>query len=89
MATLFVKHTVGDYKKWRKGFDEFQSHGAQHGIKSAAVFQSAGNPNEVTVMHDFDSVAAAHTFTQAEGLKSAMEKAGVQGAPMMWITEKA
>ena len=89
MATLFVKHTVGDYKKWRKGFDEFQSQGAQLGIRSAAVFQSAGNPNEVTVMHNFDSVAAAQTFTQAEALKSAMDKAGVQGAPMIWITEKA
>ena len=61
MATLFVKHTVADYKKWRKGFDEFQSHAAEHGIKSAAVYQSAGNPNEVTVTHDFASVAAART----------------------------
>jgi uncharacterized protein (DUF1330 family) len=89
MATLFVRHTVADYKTWRKGFDEFQSHGAQLGIKSAAVYQSAGNPNEVTVMHDFDSVAAASTFMDAKELKKAMADAGVVGAPTIWITNKA
>jgi len=89
MATLFVRHTVEDYKAWRKGFDEFQQTGQEHGIKSAAVYQAADNAKDVTVTHDFDTVDAARTFTLAEGLKTAMQKAGVVGTPTMWITNKA
>jgi hypothetical protein len=89
MATLFVRHTVADYKAWRKKFDEFQPIGAQHGVKSAAVYQAVDNPNDVTVTHDFDTAEAARTFVQAEGLKKAMQEAGVIGAPGIWITNKA
>ena len=88
MVTLFVRHTVADYKAWRKGFDEFQPTGAGYGVKSAAVYQAADNPNDVTVTHDFDSVESARTFTQAEELANAMQKAGVIGAPTIWITNK-
>ena len=88
MVTLFVRHTVADYKAWRKGFDEFQPTGAGYGVKSAAVYQTADNPNDVTVTHDFDSVESARTFTQAKELASAMQKAGVIGAPTIWITNK-
>jgi hypothetical protein len=89
MATLFVRHTVADYKAWRKGFDEFQPTGRELGIKSAAVYQASDNPNDVTVTHDFDTVEAARKFAAAEGLKKAMQKAGVTGTPTIWITNKA
>ena len=88
MATLFVRHTVADYATWRKGFDEFQAVGREHGIKSAAVYQTANNPKEVTVVHDFETVAAARAFAGLDGLRTAMTKAGVQGIPLMWITER-
>ena len=88
MATLFVRVTVADYKAWRKIYDEFQPTAAGHGFKSTAVYQTVDNPNEVTVTHDFDSVEAARTFTQAEELKNAMQRSGVIGAPTIWITNK-
>ena len=89
MATLFVRHTVADYKAWRKLFEEFQPKGVELGVKSAAVYQAADNPNDVTVTHDFDTVETARSFAQAEGLKNAMRDAGVIGAPTIWITNKA
>jgi hypothetical protein len=39
------------------------------------------NPNDVTVTHDFDTVDAARMFVNAEGLKKAMQEAGVTGPP--------
>jgi hypothetical protein len=89
MATLFVRHTVADYNVWRKKFDEFQPIGAEHGVKSAAVYQAVDNPNDVTVTHDFDTIDAARSFVNAEGLKKAMQEAGVTGPPGIWITSKA
>lgn len=89
MATLFVRHTVADYKAWRKQFDAFQPAGVGLGVKSAAVFQAVDNPNDVTVAHDFDTTDAARAFASAEGLKKAMKEAGVSGTPNIWITNKA
>jgi hypothetical protein len=37
-------HTVADYNSWRKVFDEFQPAGAEHGARSAAVYQAPDNP---------------------------------------------
>lgn len=88
MATLFVRHTVADYKAWRKAFDDFQATAREHGVKSAAVYQASGNPNDVTVTHDFDTTDAARKFTEAEDLKKAMDKAGVSGIPTIWIANK-
>ena len=89
MATLFVRHTVADYKSRRRVFDEFQPTERELGIKSAAVYQASDNPNDVTVTHHFDAADAARKFSEADGLKKAMQKAGVSGSPTIWITNKA
>ena len=59
MATMFVRHTVSDYRAWRKMYDDFAPVQAAMGITAKAVYQSADNPNDITVTHDFPSVGAA------------------------------
>ena len=89
MTTLFVRHTVSDYKAWRKIYDAFGPTQKAKGVKAEHVYQAADNPNDVTVTHDFASVADAQAFIKSEDLKKAMQGAGVVGAPTMWITNKA
>jgi hypothetical protein len=48
-----------------------------------------GDPNDVTVWHDFETAEAAEAFVNSEALREAMEAAGVQGQPDIWITEEA
>jgi hypothetical protein len=89
MATMFVRHTVADYKAWRKVYDELAPIGKDHGVTNAAVYQAADNPNDVTVTHDFSTVEEARKFAAADGLKDAMAKAGVIGAPTIWFASRA
>ncbi|WP_421916961.1 cyclase [Mesorhizobium sp.] len=89
MTTLFVRHTVSDYKAWRKGYDAFGPTQKAKGVNAQVVYQAADNPNDVTVTHDFASVADAQAFIKSPDLKKAMEGAGVVGAPTIWITNKA
>jgi hypothetical protein len=89
MTTLFVRHTVSDYKAWRKVYDGFAPVQKAGGVKAETVYQAADNPNDVTVTHDFASVAEAQAFIKNPELKKAMGSAGVVGAPTMWITNKA
>jgi quinol monooxygenase YgiN len=89
MATMFVRHTVSDYKNRRKVYDEFASVQKAKGVTAESVYRAADNPNDVTVIHEFASVEAAQSFAQSSELKNAMRNAGVVGAPTIWFTNRA
>lgn len=86
---VFVRHDVADYATWKKAYDGFRATQKKMGVVAQAVFQSVDNPNDVTVTHDFHSLAQAKAFAASPELKSAMEKAGVKGAPQIWYTTKS
>jgi quinol monooxygenase YgiN len=86
---LFVRHEVNDYAAWRKVYNEFGKVRRNLGVTAAAVYRSNDNPNDVTVTHDFKSLEQAKAFIASPDLKTAMEKAGVKGAPQIWITTRA
>jgi hypothetical protein len=89
MTTLFVRHTVADYAAWRKFYGAFAPVQKTKGVTAQAVYQSVDNPNDVTITHDFATTEAAHAFVKSEDLKSAMQKAGVVGAPTVWFAKKS
>src|SRR4051794_30392111 len=62
MTTLFVRHTVSDYKAWRKVYDSFAPAQKAGGVTAQAVYQAADNPNDVTITHDFASLEKAKAF---------------------------
>ena len=86
MIRLFVRHKVADYAKWRKVYDDFEQRRTGMGEVGDWVYQLAGDPNDVTVIHDFDSVEKAKAFVESAELRNAMGNAGVAGAPDIWIT---
>lgn len=86
MARMFIRHKVNDYPKWRKVYDDFEATRTEMGEIGDSVFQLAGDPNDVTVIHDFDSVDKAKALLESSELREAMRKAGVEGQPDVWIT---
>lgn len=89
MATLFVRHQVSDYAAWRRVYDGFGPTKSALGVKTAAVYRAADDPNNITVTHDFATLEAARAFAGSPELRAAMHDAGVQGAPTIWFTELA
>lgn len=85
---MFVRHEVADYGAWRKAYDAFAPIQKKLGVIYKAVYQSADDPNDVTVIHDFHSLEKAKAFAASTELKAAMEKSGVKGAPQIWYTAK-
>jgi quinol monooxygenase YgiN len=88
MTTMFVRHTVSNYKTWRKIYDDFAPVQKAKGVTAQAVYQATDNPNDITVTHDFATVEAAQAFVKSEELKKAMQNAGVVGTPTIWFTNK-
>ena len=87
MVRLFVRHKVSDYTAWRKVYDAFDSDRTKLGVKGHAVYQNVDDANDVTAWHDFDDLASAKAFAGSSELKTAMNGAGVVGAPTLWITK--
>ena len=86
---MYVHHEVNDYAVWRKAYNDFDSTRRKMGVTGQAVYRSIDNPNDVTVTHDFRSVEKAKSFAASAELKAAMDRAGVKGAPQIWLTTKA
>jgi len=89
MARLFVRHRVADYTAWREVYDAFDEERRGLGVTGQAVYQSVDDPNEVTAWHDFPTQAAAEAFASSPELRDAMQHAGVEGAPEVWLTTAA
>jgi heme-degrading monooxygenase HmoA len=89
MATMLVQHKVKDFAAWKKVFDSVDAVRRASGELSTQVFRDASDPNKVTVLNKWDSLANAQKFAHSPELKSAMEKAGVDGPPTVTFLNEA
>ncbi len=89
MARLFARHPVADFARWHEGYKGVADFQKANGVTAEAVYQSADDPNDVTVIHDFATADAAKAFAGNEELKKLMMEFGVSGPPTIWITEEA
>lgn len=88
MTTMFVRHPVADYAKWRHVYDSIGAMQKAGGVVAQSVYQSVDDPNDVTVTHEFSTIEAARAFVSSPDLKAVMEKAGVSGPPTIWFAAK-
>src|SRR5437016_2110254 len=71
MATLFVRHPVSDYAKWREVYNGVAPLQKRSGMIAETVYQAEGDPNDVTVTHEFGSIAEAKAFAESTELREA------------------
>jgi quinol monooxygenase YgiN len=88
-VTVIVTHEVKDYATWRKGYDADETNRQKAGFRVRGVYADVKNPNLVSIIGEFPSVAAAEAFTTSPKLKEVMEKAGVIGMPEVKILTRA
>ncbi len=89
MATMFVRHQVADFAKWKQVYDDFRPTQQRLGVTGDAVYRASDNPNDVTVTHEFAALEAAQQFAASDDLHSAMSRAGIIGEPTIWFASRA
>ena len=89
MASMLIQHQVKDYAAWKKVFDSAIDLRTSNGGLSAQVYRDASDPNKVTTINKWNSLANAQKFAHSLELKAAMEKAGVVGAPNVSFLNEA
>jgi quinol monooxygenase YgiN len=89
MATMIVKHRVGNFETWKQIFDEMDPARRQHGWVGYDVLRDAADPNLVTIVNRVKDLAGAKAYGGSPELRAAMGRAGIQGAPDITFLEDA
>lgn len=64
MATLHIEHAVTDFASWKEAYDAFADGRESAGVSSERVRRPVGQPNQVMIDLDFDSVGPAKGFLE-------------------------
>ncbi len=83
---LAVNHDVADYDAWKRVFDEF--HETERGVMFHRINRNVDDPNNITVVHGFESIEAARAFVTDPELAAAMGRAGATSAPRIEIYDE-
>ena len=81
MATMLVKHRVANFDQWKVVFDSMAKTREEHGWTGASVHRDAADPNIVVIVNRVKTLEGAKKYGGSPGLREAMAKGGVQGAP--------
>jgi quinol monooxygenase YgiN len=81
MIQVLVHHEVSDYKIWRAVFDASIDFRHDGGERSCRVFRKAGDPNDLTLLFEWEDLARAQSYMNSDELRNKMTQAGVIGAP--------
>ncbi|MGA3196601.1 MAG: hypothetical protein ABSD39_16505 [Terriglobales bacterium] len=88
MIYLLVHHEVADYSAWKTVFDSSLDWRTKQGERNCRIFRGVQNPNELTLMCEWESFEKAQAFIDSGELKTRMASAGVKGAPRVdYLTE--
>lgn len=81
MASIYIRHEVADYDAWKPYFDEHASVREEHGEQGYHLFRGVENPNEVSILFEWDGVENARRLFESSDTRELMADAGVVGAP--------
>jgi hypothetical protein len=83
MIQVLVHHEVADYQSWRSVFDASLDFCHDGGECSCRIFRKAGNPNDLTLLFEWEDLAKAKRCVTSDELRKKMQQAGVVGVPQI------
>jgi len=81
MIQVLVNHKVADYNTWRSVFDAALDFRHNGGECSCRIFRKAGDPNDLTLLFDWETLEDAKRYMSCAELRDKMRQAGVVGIP--------
>ena len=88
MTSLIIRHTVEDYDAWKPHFDDHEETRREFGSRGYRLYANGEDPNDLTMVFDWDSVEGAQAFLEESDLEDVMAEAGVIGEPEFQFVEE-
>lgn len=90
MDYILIKHRVKSFNKWKSLFDSFLENRRNAGELSYRIFVTAGEPNNLILLVEWDNYANFREFFDSEEVRKLMINAGVIGtAEVFFLNEIA
>ncbi|HEY4112375.1 hypothetical protein [Puia sp.] len=83
---VVVTHKVADYAKWLSAYEADDPQRSAAGLHKYVIGRGLVDSNMILIAMKADDSAKALAFGDSPGLKEAMKKAGVIGAPTHYMT---
>ena len=88
MIYVLIHHEVADYPVWKSVLDSSLDWRSRNGEHSCRIFRGVENPNDLTLLFEWENLEKARAFIASDELKHRMAKAGVKGVPQVeYLTE--
>lgn len=87
MASMFIRHRVADYAKWKPMFDEHEVARIAATLTGHSLHRDSDDPNVIIIALRASDLNRAKQFAASDDLRSTMERAGVEGPPEIWFAE--
>jgi heme-degrading monooxygenase HmoA len=88
-VNAIVAHHVADYDEWYGVFKEHGEIRRQHGAAGHIINRGVEDPNQIVAVTEFTTVEQARAFMTDPSLRAAMERAGVDSEPTIYLVEQA
>ena len=88
MVTVFIRHRVKNYPRWKKVFKGFLPQRQAGGEISYVVGHVSKTKKNLCLIFQWDSAANAAKFLKSKELKAAMKDAGIIERPDIFIIEE-
>jgi hypothetical protein len=89
MVKVIVQHHVADYDRWLPVYTEHEAVRRRHGGTGHSITREVADPNSLVVVNEFSTLDGARGFAGDPSLPEAMERAGVDSAPQVWIVNES
>jgi hypothetical protein len=89
MVKVIVQHHVADYERWLPVYTEHEAVRRRHGGTGHSITREVGDPNSLVVINEFSSLDGARGFASDPSLPVAMQRAGVDSEPQVWIVDES
>ncbi|OGX39489.1 MAG: hypothetical protein A3G91_03615 [Omnitrophica WOR_2 bacterium RIFCSPLOWO2_12_FULL_50_9] len=87
MPLMIVQQKVKDYRAWKKIFNAAYAIRKASGERSCKIFRNTEDPNEITLLLEWDDIQNAMKYSQSKLFKEAEKKAGAITEPILYLPE--
>ena len=79
MATVLIRFKVNGFQQWKSVFTSKVDWRRPYGVLSERYYVELDDPNQVTVLFEWDSIDNARKFVSLPELRQAQQASGVIG----------
>lgn len=88
MLQIIVHQKVKNFQTWKTIFNASEGLRRASGERSCKIFRSTEDPNEITLLVEWEDIRKLAKFSQNEQFQAAAKMAGVLTKPILFLSEE-